>query len=329
MVLTLTLVSIGAIFGGGTSRGGGGGGGGGEPSSSLSSLSSSSAYLVSYRVRAFCQFLRNLLTHSVLYADHALHLFLTNPDSSWKSIVMSFKVVNVKSFSGKEQPKTLEKSFDQVISILSMFEESCKSLELSQKMILRKLQDTLNILELLGTAYNSFSLEFAQLSEVLDVIGEIHDGNAASFSDILLAQQSICESIDEVGLYIGSIKRALRNYSWRLIEYESLCESINQLGREILQKDDDHGKTIKPCPSLDQDLPKLEESEREVALELEILKKSLWDQLAIWMIRLRFTFNTLLVSLASSEKSFANQGIQSWKKGFPSPPSNEKALNYH
>jgi hypothetical protein len=266
--------------------------------------------IVDRRVRAFNMFLRQALSHPILYSDHALHLFLTVPESlAWKAEVVKYPPTEVKN-PGPKLPRTFNQSFEEILSSLPLFEENCRSLEASQRAILRKMQDQLGALQQLGTAYNSFSLEYAPLADVLDALGEVHDGEAAVFADVVTSQQLLCEATHEILQTIGAIRKALYNFASPVTELQLFSERTNQLRSEVLQQiDKNGGRTNSPSESLSE----LEEQERILKDKVEFLRASLWEQLAIWITRLRTSWNTLLLDAASAEKTFADQGLFLWK----------------
>lgn len=275
------VVSISAIFGQGSGQ---------------------ASQVVDRRVRAFNTFLRQVLINPVLRADHALHLFLTVPEPAcWRAEVVKYPPTTVAN-AGPKLPRSYDKSLEEVLSALPVFEESCRNLEGAQKNVLRRLQEGHSVLQQLGTAYNSFSLEYAPLAEILDTIGAAHDGEAAVFADVVTSQQFLCEAIHQVLQMISAIRTALRNFASPVAELQLLAERTNQLRSDVLQSD---GRS----PASEQ----LEEQERAMRAEVESIRASLWDQLAFWILRLRTTWKGLLLEAASAEKTFADQGLSLWK----------------
>ncbi|PJF20087.1 hypothetical protein PSACC_00077, partial [Paramicrosporidium saccamoebae] len=257
------------------------------------------SHIVDQRVRFFCNFLRHSLSHPVLYADHVLHLFISNPDASWRAEVIKYNPVEPRPFT--KIPASVGKPFEELLLMLLHFEEACKTLEISQKSVLRKLQEILRGLESLSTAFNGFSLEYAELVETLDSLGEIYDGNATSFGDIVLNQQITCDLIHEFSQYIVAIRRAARNVAAHAVQWEMLTEKLSHLRSNALQQGSDGV------------LENLEAGEQNLAKEVHEEKELLWEQLSIWLKRLTASWNQILVRVAESEKYYIQRGFALWK----------------
>lgn len=252
------------------------------------------------RVRFFCNFLRHSLSHPILYADHVLHLFISNPEASWKAEVIKYNPVDPRPFT--KIPASAGKPFEELLLMLLQFEEACKTLEISQRSVLRKLQEILRGLDLLGTAFNGFSLEYAELAETLDALGEVYDGNSTSFGDIVLNQQIICDLIYEFAQYIVAIRRTSRNVAAHVVQWEMLAEKLSQMRSNALQQGSDGV------------LENLETEEQILAKEIHKEKELLWEQLSIWLQRLNVSWNQILVRIAESEKYYIQRGFALWKE---------------
>lgn len=257
--------------------------------------------IIDHRVRGFAIFLRNVLAHPVLYQDHVVHLFLTEADGSgWKEEVLKYAPATIKALPASKLPKVLDKSFDDLLSILTAFEENCKALEVSQKTSLRRLQEIHSSFESLGTAYNSFSLEYAPLAEILDSVGEIYDTDASAFSEILLNQQLICESVHEFTKYVEAIKKAALNQASRAADLELITEQINLMRSDLFR---DAAQT---------DPTEAEARQRALRAELESLNKSFWEEINIWLQRVRQQWKQLLTQMSSAEKNCSSQALSAW-----------------
>jgi hypothetical protein len=226
-------------------------------------------------------------------------LFLSNPDASWKSAAMKCESTEVKPFT--KIPRSAGKPLEELLLMLTQFEEACKTLEISQKSALRRLQDILKGLEELGTLFNGFSLEYAELATTLDSLGEIYDGNAAGFGDIVMNQQITCEIIYEFAQYISAIRRAAKNIAARIMQWETVTDSLSQLQSDKLQ------------PGPDKIIEDLEEAEQILAKKVLAEKSAFWEQLVIWLQRLTTTWNTLLLRVTESEKYYIQRGFALWK----------------
>lgn len=265
--------------------------------------SAEAQHLIDHRVRSFSNFLRHVLTHPVLFKDHPLHMFISAADASWKMEIVKYRPLLLKSLPGNKFPKTLDKSLSEVHEMLLTFEEHAKDLDLSQKSMLRRVRDIQGSLEALGTAYNSFSLEFGPLSTLLDGVGEIHDSDATTFAEVAKYQELVCELVHEIPQFTASIRRAIRNYAARLLDSESNTEQINTLRSGILQ-DSDRIASI--------DLPALEEAQNNLDVLLTRNRQDLLAEIGIWLDILRVQWRQVLKLLASAEKIFSEQSLEMW-----------------
>lgn len=273
--------------------------------SSMLGRSAEAQHLIDHRVRSFSNFLRHALSHPVLFKDHPLHMFLSIPDASWKSEIVKYRPVPLKSLTGTKLPKTLDKSLLEVHEMLQAFEESATNLDQSQKTMLRRVRDLQGTLEALGSAYNGFSLEFAPLSTHMDEIGEIHDSDATTFADVAKYQELVCELVHEIPQFTASIRRAIRNYAAKLVESESNTEKINNLRSGILQDSD-------RVPSID--LSALESAQNHLETTLNQNRSDLLAEISTWLDILRIQWSQVLKLLANAGKLFSEQSLEMWSK---------------
>lgn len=205
-------------------------------------------------------------------------------------------------------PKTMDRPLLDISSTLDKFEDAVRTLEASQRGVLRRFQEILETTEALGTAYNGFSLEYAALASLLDQIGELHDGAAESFSEVLASQQVICETINGISKVVTAIKRVFRNYSARLAEYETLSERANQ-ARSGMFLPESH----RTSPT-DLQIAEFESLEKTLGADLAQIRRSLTEQLSVWLGRSRLAWDALLQQVSSAEKKFSTQGLQQWER---------------
>lgn len=204
--------------------------------------------------------------------------------------------------------KRTDKDLDDIMAVIVEFEDQCKVLEISQRSVLKRMQEILMTTEQLGSSFNGFSLECAQLSETLEKIGDVHDSNADLYTDAVFAQQRICESIHEITLFIASIATAIKNYSAKKVAHDRLNEQANLIRSSILQSSNPASPRIGAAAA-----DETENSEAQLAEELAEAKTSLMHQLSSWLERLRNNWHSLILSISSAEKSFAHQGITHWQ----------------
>ena len=265
-------------------------------------------HLIDYRIRCFSNFLRLLLSSPSLRQDHVLHLFLTEPHSvTWKEEATRYTAPLIVPLSGTKLSKALGTPYTSALTVLQQLEEAAGTLISSQRGIVRRSQYVKAALESLGTEYNGFSLEYAPCASTLDAIGGVHDGNATAYADIVLRRELLEEAVKEIQAHVGAVKTAIKNYASLAQEFHLLSERINVLRSEVLQ-------TATRKSSAEAELPGLETKQREMALTMNRVKEDFWEELAVWLNRLRINWTHLLRGLASAEQLFAEQGAAAWKE---------------
>lgn len=274
---------------------------------------SSANGLVDHRIRAFQSFLCHVLAHPILSADHALHLFVGQADAQWRNEVLKYAegelVKGMTSTLNPPYPKSIGKPFEDILNLLPSFEETLRSLEIAHRSVLRRSQDILKAMETLGTTFNGFSLEYAQLAPGLEATGELYDERSTAFVDTLLAQIKISDQIHEAHKFVGAIKRPMRFLASRANEYDVITQRLNQVKSAALQHLDSTADSSN-TPKVDSHLVELEAAEARLAGELAKAKESLIVQLNCWMSRLSFLWNGLLLQLGSAQKSFCQIATQ-------------------
>lgn len=190
--------------------------------------------------------------------------------------------------------------------ILSGMEETLKALEGSQKAIYQQEEEVHNIMENLGTSFNGFSLESSFLSAHLENIGEWHDSSASKIGEILLAQKKLSESVHELGLYVASVKIAIKNYSIRQAEFESISSRTNITRSELLQYTSSGSLASSP------DHQVLEEDEENLAKELESLRQDIVDEVYTWLANSQLIWQQNLVLRSNVMREKAASGLQEW-----------------
>lgn len=275
---------------------------------------SSASGLVDHRIRAFQSFLCHVFAHPILSADHALHLFVGQADAQWRNEVLKYAeggdpVKGPASTLNPPYPKSIGKPFEDILNLLPSFEETLRSLEIAHRSVLRRSQDILKAMETLGTTFNGFSLEYAQLASDLEATGELYDERSTTFVDTLLAQIKISDQIHEAHKFVGAIKRPMRFLASRASEYDVITHRLNQVKSAALQHQD---STTDPSSTskVDSHLVELETAEARLAGELAEAKESLMVQLNCWMSRLSFLWSGLLLQLGSAQKSFCQVATQ-------------------
>lgn len=276
----------------------------------------SASGLVDHRIRTFQSFLCHTLSHPILSKDHALHLFVGQADAQWRNEILNHaeggdpvKGVGASTLT-PPYPKSIGKPFEEILGLLPSFEETLRSLESAQKTVLRRSLDILKAMETLGTSFNGFSLEYAQLAPQLELTGELYDEHAMAFGDTLLAQIKISDQIHEAHKFVGAIKRPMRFLVSRASEYDAITQRLSQIKSAALQHPAPATSDSPGAIRVDSHLAELEAAEARLAGELADAKASLMVQLNRWMSRVGFLWSGLLLQLGSAQKSFCRAAAQ-------------------
>jgi len=186
------------------------------------------------------------------------------------------------------------------------FEQAVFSAFATQKIMLTHLQETLSATESLGVAYNSFSLEYASLSTCLDAIGDIYDMEASSLSSLLLSNQKLFDTTEELSGTLKAIRASISFYFGRQHEWELISEKVNAVRSALLDADQSDQSRL--------ELKHLEEQLSNLEDELVKAKKSLLTEVHVWLDRISCMWRSLLSELVSAQISFHSQGVSRWKE---------------